>query len=637
MECTSVSSLTSSSSQSLGQSQLAPLDVGRRVCYTFKGGEERRGVLRYLGHPDFALGEWAGILLDRQEGKNDGSVRGVQYFSCIDGYGVFVKSERVTIDLRPAPRSQPSSRSGSRPSSRHVSRHGSREGSPVTQRRPLSSSRGSRTELDGLASSRSASHLPRIPPGEVVPGSNLDHLMKALQPKPHTITTSPPKKKGPMKAFAMRTTRDGAQSAMDKKMGAADQTVKRCKSSMLLSSPKTDRDRPKVRRANSVDMTSTVSSPRPKSPKSPKRERKPTNEGEGTCKGKSAASPKKPKINAPLGKHPKTSTPKDAALLSSLAPTTSTTLQSEQGASPFPSSGSACAFQSSQNDSPSPGSSPSSHLHCSAAMLSTSVAPDSYSITPSRVEIDASVGNPGNQAFVHTPNFPKLVSPFNEGACTSLSQDHLDQLVALPYQSTSCGTEYHALSQALLNNVNNNNSQDGCRKSKPLTQALEMDSLPKQLKESVGCSHYDPPSCPLPQLVESGGRVKFTNRRSGASMLHPLAAATTTPQGTPPQTSLSQSSSGLSLTRSTVGEDTLHTTSVSPPPEDTSSDDSGRPQSHDTSCSPSSLVDSQSPLLGNSSCVSPTVEQSTLVITDSQLEEVSLYFHIPASLCTHSL
>ena len=610
MESSSLSSLASSSSNSLGQSQLASRDLGKRVCYTLKGREEKRGVLHYIGHPDFAPGEWAGIVLDRAEGRNNGSVQGVRYFSCDEGYGVFVRSDKVALDPRPAPRSLPSSRPGSRPLSRHASRHPSREGSPVIQRRAVA-----RTEVDGIPFPRSSSHLPRIPPGDVIPGSDLDHLLKALQPTTHTITTSPPKKRGPMKAFAMKATRDGARSAVDRNRGAPE-TVTRSKSTMHLSSPKPEH--PKTRRANSMDLSAGA----PLRPKSPKRERKPTDEGKGGGKGKTVASPKKPKINSPLGKQPKTSTPKDAVAFPSLAPHTSSARQSEQGESPFPSQGViADVSQSAHEDSPSAASCSSSH--CSATTVS-SVAPDSYSLTPSRMEMDGSVGNPGNQAFMKTPHFSKPVSPFNEGACTSLSQA---QLPHFPYQSPSFGTELTKLSlcqsHALLSNANSNNSNTCCQKPNALLQPLEMNSLPKQLKESVGSLHYDPPHYPLPQPNESAVRVRYTNRRSGASMRHPLSAVTTTTQSTPPpqpQPRASQSSLATSLTQSTVTEETLHAAPLSPPSDDALSIDSGRPWSHDTS--PSSLVGSQSPLAGNSASISPDAEQSTLVLTDSQLEEV---------------
>ena len=610
MESPSLSSLASSSSSSSTHSQLGSRDLGRRVCYSLKGGgEERRGVLHYIGKPDFAQGEWAGIVLDRPEGKNNGSVQGVRYFSCDDGYGVFVKSDRVTLDPRPAPRSQPTSRPGSRPHSRHASRHASREGSPVIQRKAVVA----RTEVDGVVCSRYSSHLPRIPPGDVIPGSDLDHLLKALQPTTHTITTSPPKKRGPMKAFAMKTIRDGAE------------TVSRCKSSMLINSPKPDR--PKARRANSVDLLSAGPQLRPKSPK---RERKPTDEGKGGGKGKSAGSPKKPKINSPLGKQPRTSTPKDAVLHSSLGTNASSALQSEQGQSPFPSQGLAVGVAQSAQDSPASCSS----SHCSSTMLS-SVAPDSYSITPSRMEVDISVGNPGNRAFVQTPQVPKPVSPFNEGACTSLSQI---PLAHFPYHSPSFGAQHHTLSRcqphALLSNANSNNNNGSRCKPDTLELPLEANSLPKQFKENVRSLHCDPPHYPCPQPNECVVRVRYTNRRSGASMPHPLSAVTTTSQSTPPpqpqpETTASQSSLASSLTQSRVTDDSLHTASLSPPSDDALSVDSGRPQSHDTSSSPSSFVDSQSPPTGNSTCISPEVEQSTLVLTDSQLEEVGL--HTPLS------
>ena len=621
MESSSLSSLASSSSNSLGQSQLASRDLGKRVCYTLKGREEKRGVLHYIGQPDFAPGEWAGIVLDRAEGKNNGSVQGVRYFTCDEGCGVFVRSDKVTLDPRPAPRSQPTSRPGSRPLSRHASRHPSREGSPVIQRRAVA-----RTEVDGLPCPRSSSHLPRIPPGDVIPGSDLEHLLKALQPAKHTITTSPPKKRGPMKAFAMKATRDGARSAVDRNRGAAE-TVTRSKSTLHLSSPKPEH--PKARRANSMDLSSGP----PLRPKSPKRERKPTDEGKGGSKEKTVASPKKPKINSPLGKQPKTSTPKDAVAFPSLAANTSLALQSDQGESPFPSQGVVGDVSQNTHEEDSPSAASCSSSHCSATTVS-SVAPDSYSLTPSRMEMDGSVGNPGNQAFMKTPHFSKPVSPFNEGACTTLSQA---QLPHFPYQSPSFGTELHKLSlcqsHALLSNTNSNNSNTSCQKPNALAQPLGLNSLPKQLKESVGSLHYNPPHHPLPQPNESAVRVRYTNRRSGASMPHPLSAVTATPQSTPPpqpQPQASQSSLATSLAQSTVTEDTLHAASLSPPSDDALSIDSGRPWSHDTS--PSSLVDCQSPLAGNSTSISPDAEQSTLVLTDSQLEEVGGSTHSPLTL-----
>ena len=40
-------------------------------------------------------GKWVGIELYEKNGKNDGSVDGVVYFSCEMGYGVFVRPSQI--------------------------------------------------------------------------------------------------------------------------------------------------------------------------------------------------------------------------------------------------------------------------------------------------------------------------------------------------------------------------------------------------------------------------------------------------------------------------------------------------------------------------------------------------------------
>lgn len=55
------------------------------------------GTLKFLGEAEFKEGLWAGIQLDiNGSGKNDGSVKGIRYFSCPANTGLFVLASKVT-------------------------------------------------------------------------------------------------------------------------------------------------------------------------------------------------------------------------------------------------------------------------------------------------------------------------------------------------------------------------------------------------------------------------------------------------------------------------------------------------------------------------------------------------------------
>lgn len=56
-----------------------------------------RGVVRFFGSADFKAGKWCGIELPGPTGKNDGSVAGVQYFSCPPNHGIFVRATQVVV------------------------------------------------------------------------------------------------------------------------------------------------------------------------------------------------------------------------------------------------------------------------------------------------------------------------------------------------------------------------------------------------------------------------------------------------------------------------------------------------------------------------------------------------------------
>ena len=112
------------------------MEVGDRVVVNGMSGK-----LAFLGATQFARGIWAGIVLDTQDGKNNGIVNGVQYFECGPNKGLFSKPEKLTI----VPKS--SSSPENKPRSHHSTSH-----SPfLAQHTPTPGSFkvGDRVSLDG--------------------------------------------------------------------------------------------------------------------------------------------------------------------------------------------------------------------------------------------------------------------------------------------------------------------------------------------------------------------------------------------------------------------------------------------------------------------------------------------------------
>ena len=68
--------------------------VGEPVYINGKQGRYL-GICRFYGQTAFKEGVWVGVELDRAVGKNDGSVKGVRYFSCLPRHGLFAREETV--------------------------------------------------------------------------------------------------------------------------------------------------------------------------------------------------------------------------------------------------------------------------------------------------------------------------------------------------------------------------------------------------------------------------------------------------------------------------------------------------------------------------------------------------------------
>ncbi|XP_049537461.1 dynactin subunit 1 isoform X1 [Anopheles darlingi] len=72
------------------------LKVGQRVEIPVK---EVRGTIAYVGMTSFAVGKWVGVVLDEAKGKNNGSIKGQQYFTCDENCGMFVRpTQLIFID-----------------------------------------------------------------------------------------------------------------------------------------------------------------------------------------------------------------------------------------------------------------------------------------------------------------------------------------------------------------------------------------------------------------------------------------------------------------------------------------------------------------------------------------------------------
>ena len=86
-----------------------------KLGQTVQSTDGRQGIIRFIGTGAFAAGEWIGLELPDDSGKNDGSVKGERYFECEPGHGIFIRREAVTRIINQAPPPQTARPSVSRP------------------------------------------------------------------------------------------------------------------------------------------------------------------------------------------------------------------------------------------------------------------------------------------------------------------------------------------------------------------------------------------------------------------------------------------------------------------------------------------------------------------------------------------
>src|ERR1700761_4072824 len=79
-------------------------DLNVKIGQKVETQDGKQGTVRYIGPLHVASGEWLGLELQDDTGKNDGSVKGERYFNCAPGHGIFVRKESVVkIVSQPAP------------------------------------------------------------------------------------------------------------------------------------------------------------------------------------------------------------------------------------------------------------------------------------------------------------------------------------------------------------------------------------------------------------------------------------------------------------------------------------------------------------------------------------------------------
>lgn len=76
-------------------------DLNVKIGQRIETQDGKQGTVRYIGPLHVASGEWLGLELADDTGKNDGSVKGERYFNCAPGHGIFVRKESAVRILNP--------------------------------------------------------------------------------------------------------------------------------------------------------------------------------------------------------------------------------------------------------------------------------------------------------------------------------------------------------------------------------------------------------------------------------------------------------------------------------------------------------------------------------------------------------
>ncbi|XP_060088593.1 centrosome-associated protein 350 [Heteronotia binoei] len=74
------------------ENTLQDFNIGDRVLVS----NVQPGTLRFKGLASFAKGFWAGVELDKPEGRNNGTYDGIKYFDCEERHGIFAPPQKIS-------------------------------------------------------------------------------------------------------------------------------------------------------------------------------------------------------------------------------------------------------------------------------------------------------------------------------------------------------------------------------------------------------------------------------------------------------------------------------------------------------------------------------------------------------------